>query len=125
MAGNVSNVVAAAEEAKNLAKGAGTAASFAALAAQSAADSAALARGTAETQGKYFRFTPQGAFIGRPGGKYELGLSDDGITFTEAGTVVSLWDAGRMIVTEFIGETVTLANHKLESRGTRTIVRSL
>jgi ribosome-associated protein YbcJ (S4-like RNA binding protein) len=38
---------------------------------------------------------------------------------------VSLWDGGQMIVKSFVGEEVVLANHKIETRGARTIVRSM
>lgn len=119
------NTTELAQEAKQLANSA-------TQSANNAAEQAAIAQAIAEGAGNdidgmgtYYRFTEDGALIGREGSRYVLSLQNDGIEFLENNQVVSLWDAGRMIVKSFIGDEVILANHKMEARGDRTIMRSL
>ncbi|MEV5068944.1 hypothetical protein MRBLMI12_000501 [Microbacterium sp. LMI12-1-1.1] len=114
-----------AEDAKSIAKAAGVAAGYAADQAAAAAAAAAAATDATEKSSAYYQFTETDLRIGRPGGGAALSISDTGITFLQNEVPVSLWDGGQMIVDKFVGSEVILANHKIETRGTRTIVRSM
>jgi hypothetical protein len=125
--GEADNAAQAAAEARTLALGAGSAATYASQQAAAAAASAAAANESAEKSGAYYQFSEEDLRIGRPGGRYTLSLSDEGISFIDNGSAapISLWDGGQMIVSKFVGDEVILANHKIEPRGTRTIFRSM
>lgn len=93
--------------------------------ASAAAERAAEAIKSSESLGRYYRFNETDLRIGQPGSSAELSVSETGIAFLQNDVPVSLWDGGQMIVTRFVGEEVVLANHKIETRGARTIVRSM
>lgn len=125
MAGNIAEVTSRAATTEALATSVGRAAGYASEQAAAAAASAKAANDAIEASGRYYRFGANGLRIGSPGSAVELSIADTGIAFEQNGVAVSLWDGGQMIVKSFVGEEVVLANHKIETRGTRTIVRSL
>lgn len=123
--GNAANAMDAAAQADAKAEASGASAGYAAQAAAEAAARAAEAITTTENQGRYYRFGDTDLRIGQPGSSVELSIADTGISFRQNDVPVSLWDGGQMIVKSFVGEEVVLANHKIETRGARTIVRSM
>lgn len=125
LTGTAANALDAANQADRKAEAAGVAAGVTAERAAEAAASAAAAISTVENQGRYYRFSETDLRIGRPGSAVELSVADTGISFRQNDVPVSLWDGGQMIVKSFVGEEVVLANHKIETRGARTIVRSM
>lgn len=105
--------------------GASTLANFASEQALAAQEAAAAAADDIKVTKSVFDFNDDGLDISRPGGVYSLHLDNEGITINEGDVPVSLWNAGQMIVDKFVGTEVVLANHKIESNGTRTIFRSM
>lgn len=125
VAGNADDALAEAISARAIADGAGAGATNAARQAQAAQEAAAEANNALEQSRSVYDFSPTGLQISTPSSVYSLNLTSDGITIEEGGRAVSLWDAGQMIVDKFVGSEVVLANHKIESRGTRTLFRSM
>lgn len=125
VAGAADDAMNQAITATGIAGGAGTAATYAAQQAKIAQDAAAAAADDGKRSRAVFDFDTTGLHISQPGGVYSLHLNNDGITINEGDVPVSLWNAGQMIVDKFVGSEVVLANHKIESRGTRTVFRSM
>lgn len=125
VAGQAGDALAQATEAKGIAGGAGTAATYAAAQAKIAQDAAAAAADDAKRQRSVFDFNDAGLTISQTGSVYSLKLTNGGISINQGATAVSLWDAGQMVVDKLVGSEVVLANHKIDSRGTRTIFRSM
>jgi hypothetical protein len=125
LTGNAANALDAATQAARVAENAGIANGVTAERAAEAAANAAAAISANENLGRYYRFNDTDLRIGQPGAASELSISDTGISFLQNDVPVSLWDGGQMIVKSFVGEEVVLANHKIETRGARTIVRSM
>lgn len=123
--GNAANASAEAELANDRVTGVATTVTYAQEQAAAAAANAAQAITAAENLGRYYRFSESDLRIGRPGQSAELSIAETGIAFLQNDVPVSLWDGGQMIVSRFVGEEVVLANHKIETRGARTIVRSM
>lgn len=73
----------------------------------------------------YYKFGPNGALITSDGDAYSVLLQPDKISLLEGTREVSYWNAGTMYVASFVGEEVILGNHKLEKRGSGTVVRTL
>lgn len=123
--GNAANASDAAVAATNQAIAAGAANSITAQRAAEAAASAAEAISATQDLSRRFSFTETDLRIQQPGSPAALSVSDTGIAFLQNDVPVSLWDGGQMIVKSFVGEEVVLANHKIETSGARTIVRSM
>lgn len=72
-----------------------------------------------------YRFENDAATISTPDSAYSLRLSPEAVGIFEAGTEVSRWDAGQLLVESLVVENVVLGNHKIEKYGTGTVVRAL
>ena len=98
------------------------------------ASDAAAAVGTEVTEMRtFYSFGPTEARIYSPtvagdpnSSRFSLSLKSSGIDIMDGTSIVSSWNAGRMIVDQFVGSTVTLGNHQI-TRGTGddTIVKAL
>lgn len=86
--------------------------------ANAAASTAADAASTVQALGQTYRFTVNGAFIGAPNSPYEFVIQNTGAEIRYNGVVVTKWDSGQMQVGNFLGESITIGQHKLERYGT-------
>ena len=73
----------------------------------------------------YYTFGAAGAVVSTPASPFAVAIRNDRIEMLENGNVVSYWNAGQMVVSQFVGEQVILGNHKLEKYSDGTVVRAL
>lgn len=72
---------------------------------------------------QYYRFGPDGAIIGREGDPTTFEFRNDGASFSINGVEATTWGPEGMDVDRLLADEATLANHRFEKSGSRTIVR--
>lgn len=73
----------------------------------------------------YYTFGVDGAVVSTPASPFAVAIRNDRIEMLENGNVVSYWNSGQMVVSQFVGEKVILGNHQLEKYSDGTVVRAL
>lgn len=107
----------------NQAQSTASAAAQAAANAQATADQASSVANGIST---WYRFTTDGAIIGRDGDPTELRLENDEIAIYQSGAKVTWWDAGQFNVTSMVVKEAKIGNHQIVAYGTdRTIFRKV
>lgn len=76
-----------------------------------------------EEMALYYRFGPDGAVIGREEDPTKFRMTNTGASFEVNGVAATTWGPEGMDVPRLIADEATLANHRFEKSGDRTVVR--
>ncbi len=76
-----------------------------------------------EEMALYYRFGPDGAVIGREEDPTKFRMTNTGASFEVNGVAATTWGPEGMDVPRLIADEATVANHRFEKSGDRTVVR--